>query len=104
MNNQEDIKKIVIMSLIFCTKEETQKISLSIKEVLDYISQLQKIFNDKKYEISIFDMTLLQHNLKNIMRDDIIVESDSHDKILNQAPYIEKNFFTVPAIVNKGKK
>ncbi|WCN37461.1 Asp-tRNA(Asn)/Glu-tRNA(Gln) amidotransferase subunit GatC [Aneurinibacillus uraniidurans] len=79
------------------------RLNLTEEEAVKYTEQLNSIleFAGKLNELDTADVPPTSHvlNVYNVMRDDIVVPSLSHEDALRNAPDEEDGQFKVPAVI-----
>jgi aspartyl-tRNA(Asn)/glutamyl-tRNA(Gln) amidotransferase subunit C len=86
---QDEVKRIARMSRIALNEQEIVKMQKHLEAVLSYAARVQDIAKDVQVPV-------LKNS--NIERDDVVQQCDS-EKILDQAPEREGNYFVVPVII-----
>lgn len=91
------------------TREEVEyvaklaRLNLTEDEAVKYTEQLNSIleFAGKLNELDTSDVPPTSHvlNVYNVMRDDIVIPSISHEDALRNAPDEEDGQFKVPAVI-----
>ena len=91
---RDQVLKLAHLSRLKLTEEEIERFSVELSEILSYVKVLDKI--DTKGLEPTYQVT----GLKNIMRDDEVVEYQAKPKdLLIGAPAVEKNQFKVKRIL-----
>ncbi len=87
-----DIKNLAHLARIEVTDEEVQKFKSEIGPILDYVAQINTVQVD---EIT------TEHNLQNVMRDDIVqpVDASIQDLMTQNIPDTQDGFYKVPKIL-----
>ncbi len=86
--------KLAHLSRLKLTDGEIKRLQIELSEILTYVEQLDKA--DTKSLEPTYQVT----GLKNVMRDDEIIEYQAKTKdLLAQAPAIEKNQFKVKRVL-----
>jgi aspartyl-tRNA(Asn)/glutamyl-tRNA(Gln) amidotransferase subunit C len=88
------VKDAAHLARIELSVEESGKLALQFKDILDFI--------DKLKEINIENISPTSHvlSVNTVLRDDQPVKSLPIDKTLKNAPLKEGNFFGVPKIID----
>jgi len=91
--NQEEVKYIAHLARLDLSKEEEEKFTWQLKEILAYV--------DKLKEVDIQNILPTSHvfPLKNVFREDKQKKSLPVEKALSNAPEQRRNQFVVPRIV-----
>jgi len=91
--NQEEVKYIAHLARLDLSKEEEEKFTWQLKEILAYV--------DKLKEVDIQNILPTSHvfPLKNVFREDKQKKSLPLEKALFNAPEQRRNQFVVPRIV-----
>lgn len=90
--SQEDLQKLGRLSNLNFTKEELEKITIQIREILNFVGQLNQVKENQN--IPLTHIT----NLKNISREDEVKPSLTQEQALRNAPDSYKGYFRVKAI------
>jgi len=78
---KEDVLKLARLSRLHLSDEEVQSFAVDINAILDYVQQLQGVDLDE------YEPTLQVNNLKNVMREDEIIDYGVTPKqLLKNAP------------------
>lgn len=88
----EEVKKIAQLARIKLSPEEEQRYAVTISAVLDYMSILNEV--DTKGVEPTFQVT----GLENVVREDIVRQSDLQKELMAQMPQVEDGELVVPAI------
>lgn len=88
------VKNVAHLARIELSVEESEKLALQFKDILDFI--------DKLKEINIDNISPTSHvlSVNTVLRDDQCVKSLPIDKTLKNAPLKEGNFFGVPKVID----
>lgn len=84
--NQEEVIHIAKLARIEFTKEEDQKLTEELSEIIDYVEALEKASTEGLDSIGQIS------GLENVMREDEIKTGISIEKILQNAPDKYDNF------------
>jgi len=84
--NQEEVIHIAKLARIEFTKEEDQKLTEELSEIINYVEELEKAPTEDSDSIGQIS------GLENVMREDEIETGLSIDKILQNAPERKDNF------------
>ena len=92
-NEDFNVKYVANLARIALTAEEEQKFGAQLKHVLGYIEKLREL------DVSNVEPTAHAVPLVNVMREDEIRPSMSHEDALRNAPSKANGLFLVPKIV-----
>lgn len=89
----KDVGYVLGLSRLDLTKEDMEKFTGQLDSILKYMEQLNKL--------STTDIEPTSHviPMKNVYRDDEVKPFKDVDKIMQNAPLNEDNFFSVPRIL-----
>ena len=93
--SKNDVVDIMNLCCIELTSEERDSLFRDLYEILNYIELLEEI--DTK------DVKPCDHvipNVCNVMRDDVVGETISRDKFLDNAPEYLSGMVRVPQVIN----
>ena len=88
-----DLEQVVKLARINLTPEEKERIEPQMAEILKYVEQL------KELDVTDVEPTAHAVPLTNVLREDVVVDSLSHDDALRNAPKESNGLFVVPKIV-----
>ena len=88
-----DLEQVVKLARIDLTPEEKERIAPQMAEILKYVEQL------KELDVTNVEPTAHAVPLANIMREDVVEDSLSHDDALRNAPKKSNGLFVVPKII-----
>jgi aspartyl-tRNA(Asn)/glutamyl-tRNA(Gln) amidotransferase subunit C len=88
-----DLEQVVKLARIDLTPEEKERIEPQMAEILKYVEQL------KELDVTDVEPTAHAAPLANVMREDVVEDSLSHDDALRNAPKKSNGLFVVPKIV-----
>ena len=88
-----DLEQVVKLARINLTPEEKERIEPQMAEILKYVEQL------KELDVTDVEPTAHAVPLANVMREDVVEDSLSHDDALRNAPKKSNGLFVVPKIV-----
>ena len=88
-----DLEQVVKLARIDLTPEEKERIAPQMAEILKYVEQL------KELDVDGVEPTAHAVPLTNVMREDVVGESLSHEGALRNAPQKANGLFVVPKIV-----
>lgn len=90
---KETVQGVAHLARIELKENELEKLSKQLQDILDFIDQL------KNEDIENIPPTSHILPLKNVLREDIPVESLPAGKALENAPQKEGNLFVVPKVI-----
>lgn len=90
---KETVKYVAHLARIELTSQELEILSIQLKDILDFI--------DKLKEVDVENIKPTSHILpiNNVFRSDEAKESLPLQKVLENAPLKEGNFFAVPKVI-----
>jgi aspartyl-tRNA(Asn)/glutamyl-tRNA(Gln) amidotransferase subunit C len=88
----EEVQKIARLARIVLTSEEEQRYAKTISAVLAYMDILNEV------QVDGVEPTAQVTGLHNVMRADVVVESDIKQALIAQMPQVEQNELVVPAV------
>ena len=93
----DDVRKVAKLCRLEIPDDDIEKYSNQLEGILEYIAQLERI------DTLNVPPTTRAVEVVNVFREDNIVSSSSdvRDKILDQAPQREGEFFRVPKILSE---
>lgn len=89
----EDIKKIAHLARLQVTENEAQKLCHDIGNILSLVDQLQNA-KTEGVEPMANPMDAVQ-----ILRTDVVTESNKRDKLQSIAPLVEDGLYLVPRVI-----
>ena len=91
----KDIQHIARLARIKFSGEEENEMCSHLHKILDYINKLNEL------NTSNVNPTVHAIEMPIILRNDVIKPSLELEKVLENAPAQDKNFFTVPKVIDK---
>jgi len=91
--SKETVKYVAHLARIELKPKELEKLSQQLKDILGFIDKL------KKLDIQNINPTSHILPINNIFREDAPRESLPGDKVLDNAPQKQGNFFGVPKVI-----
>ena len=91
----KDVEHIAKLARLEFTGEEKQEFTHQLNEILAYVEQLNKL------ETSGVEPLAHVVELKNVFRDDEVVEGLSAEEALRNAPSKSERFFKVPKVISE---
>lgn len=91
---QDQVLKLAHLSRLKLTEEEIERFRIELSEILSYVEQLNKA------DTGGLQPTYQVTGLKNVMRDDKVVDYQAKPKdLLRGAPAVENNQFKVKRVL-----
>jgi len=87
------VKHMAYLVRLGITEEEAQKFSGQFTSIIDYFNMLNEVDTEN---IPPASETV---NAKNILREDVVQPSMSHEEFLNNAPQAERGYVKVPTVL-----
>ena len=91
----KDVEHIAKLARLEFTDPEKQEFTHQLNEILAYVEQLNKL------ETSGVEPLAHVVELKNVFRDDEVVEGLSAEEALRNAPSKSERFFKVPKVISE---
>jgi aspartyl-tRNA(Asn)/glutamyl-tRNA(Gln) amidotransferase subunit C len=92
--SRDDVLKLARLSRLRLTEEEIDKYQTELSEILDYVQQLDNV------DVSGIEPTYQVTGLKNIMRDDKLVDyGETQEELLKNAPSTQDAQFKVKRVL-----
>ena len=91
--SSEDVRKVATLARLDLPEEKIATYTSQLESILDYVSQLKAI------DTSDIPLTTRAVEVINVTREDVKKSSNNRDKILEQAPFRDGNYFRVPKIL-----
>lgn len=88
----DELKHLAKLSGLSFNQNEAAQLSEQIETILNYVDQIKKIDLDNRH------LTLKQTD--SYLREDTVQQFE-HEKILEQAPVVDDNYFAVPQILDE---
>jgi aspartyl-tRNA(Asn)/glutamyl-tRNA(Gln) amidotransferase subunit C len=90
---EETVKYAAALAKLTVTEEEKQKVAKDLENILDYIATMDELDTEGVEPMS--------HVLpvKNVFREDIVVNQDDREQLLINAPKSKDGSFAVPKTV-----
>ncbi|MBP7652918.1 Asp-tRNA(Asn)/Glu-tRNA(Gln) amidotransferase subunit GatC [Candidatus Dependentiae bacterium] len=89
----DEVKKVARLSRLKISDAEAEKFSGQLNAILEYASKINEI------DTSEIEPTSHSIPMKNVFREDKIVESYSREQITSNSPQSENGFYKVPKII-----
>ncbi len=90
---KDTITQVAHLARIYLKPEELNTLSGQLKDILDFIDKL------KKLDVQNISPTSHILPINNVLRDDALRESLPSEKVLENAPLKQGQFFSVPKII-----
>ena len=97
MPTENEIKKIAHISRITVTAGELHALESGMNEITAYISSLDSTSDSTLHTIKQFN----HHDKENIYRQDSAINYQQQALILQQAPAVINNLFSVPPLIER---
>ena len=97
--NRETIHYLSELARIACTEEEEAALLHDLRQILDYMEQLNELNTDGVAPCH----TVLEHLTQTPIRDDVASATLSQKKFLENAPQKTGGFVRVPTVLKVGK-
>jgi aspartyl-tRNA(Asn)/glutamyl-tRNA(Gln) amidotransferase subunit C len=91
--SRDDVLHLAQLSSIQLSDDEITSLQKDLGNIIGYVEQLAEL------ETSGVEPTYQVTDLKNVFRDDSVVENGSRDSLLEIAPSKEKNQIKVPKVL-----
>ena len=90
---QETVQYVAALAKLSVSEEEKQKVALDLDRILDYIETMNELDTE--------GIEPMSHVLpvKNVFREDVIVNEDNRIELLKNAPKQKDGSFAVPKTV-----
>lgn len=96
MIDEKEVKYIADLASLELSKDEVEKFSKQLSEILDYVEKLDELDTEEIVP------TAYTIPVKNVLRDDEIEQSLELQKVLKNAPESKDNQFRVPKIMDEN--
>lgn len=96
MIDREQVRKVAHLARLELTAEEETQFSSQLSSILDYFEQLSEL------DTSRVEPTARAIDVVNVTRVDRQEVYENRDRILENAPDRDEDFFRVPQILNEG--
>jgi aspartyl-tRNA(Asn)/glutamyl-tRNA(Gln) amidotransferase subunit C len=90
---EEEVKKIALLCRIRLSEDEVRKYQKELSQVLDYVSELQKVDTEGVEEIS--QVT----ELVNVFRPDVVQKSEITEEIIALFPESQNRLLKIKSIL-----
>ena len=92
--SSEDVSKVAKLARLDIPHERLKLYATQLEEILDYVSQLEKINTTNVIP------TTRAVEVVNVLRDDVVEETNIREDLLELGPKIEGEFYRVPKIIS----
>ena len=89
----DDVRKVANLARLKLPEELIETYTNQLEEILEYVAQLEKI------DTTNIPPTARAVEVVNVLREDVVEESDIREDLINLAPHREGDFFRVPKIL-----
>lgn len=96
MITKEEIIKIAKLSKLDVSENDLESYSKQISKILDYMSQLNKVYTEN---IDEFSNKLFDNNPD--LREDVVEPSLDRDKVLKNSPESDGVYVKVPKVISE---
>ncbi len=97
--NQKEVQHIAKLARLYLEPEEIEKMGKGLSLILDYFNLLEKV-DTSNVKVD-FDNKQKNLFLKQITREDFVVEADNTKEIMKLIPEKEDHFIKVKSILDK---
>ena len=97
MITTQELEHLAKLSRIKLTEEDKKSLIKEFDSILGYVDQLKKV------EVNIDGATRVG-SVKNVLRDDVAIASESREELLNEAPDREGEYVAVKKIIAQDIK
>ena len=91
----EDVRKVAQIARLALPEEEVETYTTQLEKILDYVAQLEKINTENVLP------TTRAVEVVNVLRDDVIEDSNIREDLLELGPSTEGEFYKVPKIISE---
>ncbi|HYZ90904.1 MAG TPA: Asp-tRNA(Asn)/Glu-tRNA(Gln) amidotransferase subunit GatC [Actinomycetota bacterium] len=92
---REEVEHVARLARLQLTPEETELFRMQLDAVLERATRIQSL------DLDAFPPTAHPVDLRNVWREDVVVEPDMQDAILGNAPNKDGTFFRAPRILEE---
>lgn len=92
---REEVEHVARLARLQLTEEEIELFRVQLDAVLERATRIQSL------DLDAFPPTAHPVELRNVWREDVVVEPDTQDTILANAPNKEGTFFRAPRILEE---
>ncbi|CAN5433787.1 Asp-tRNA(Asn)/Glu-tRNA(Gln) amidotransferase subunit GatC [soil metagenome] len=89
----EQVRHVAKLSRLAIDEQRARKFAGQLESILEYVAQIG--------EVDVAGVEPMAHALplKNVLRDDVVAGALSIEKVLQNAPETDGNFFKVPKVI-----
>ncbi len=91
----DDVRKVATLARLQLPEDLIDMYTSQLEKILDYVDQLEKV------DTKDVPPTTRAVEVVNVLRDDIIKETEVREELINLAPNREGDFFRVPKILSE---
>ena len=91
--SSEDVSKVAKLARLDIPDDRLELYAYQLEKILDYVSQLEKINTDN------IPPTTRAVEVVNVLREDVIEQSNIREDLLELGPNREGDFYKVPKII-----
>lgn len=96
--DREQVKKVAHLARLEITPQEEEEFTTQLSSILEYVEQLNEL------DTTDVPPTTRAIETSNITRDDRLNPFSNKEKLLDQAPLREDNYFRVPQILSSDEE
>ncbi len=93
--NKDDIKHLAHLSRLHLEDDEAEAFTHQFDEIVAYVDKIKEISSDLGSDI------IESNEVRNVLREDIVVSYQNPENIINEAPSHSDNFVKVKKILNQ---
>lgn len=91
--DKDTVKRVARLARLSVTEDEAESLKGELNSILDWVEMLNEVDVDN---VSPLTSVVTQEMKK---RDDVISDGNYADKVVNNAPISEDNYFMVPKVI-----
>ena len=91
----DDVRKVATLARLQLPEDLIDMYTSQLEKILDYVDQLEKV------DTKDVPPTTRAVEVVNVLRDDIIKDTEVREELINLAPNREGDFFRVPKILSE---
>ena len=95
MITKEEVRRIAKLSMLELKEDDVEKFCAQFNEILDYMKEIDSL--DLDNQEAVFHIG----ELKNVFREDEVVESMANETTLQNAPDAADGAFRVPKVIER---
>ncbi len=93
--NNETVDKLAYLARLEFSAEEKENIKKDLSRIITWIDKLNELDTEK------VEPLIYMSNEVNVLRDDVVNNSVSHEDALLNAPKKDSDYFRVPKVLDK---